>query len=436
MTVTLTRSTVTAGQMFHVDSGSLHHIENIGTCTTSRKFDLDAAGRRRAPVTTRLEYSATVDVFDVPGGRVLVRWMASSGAPWPDRCREGVRDAVFRDFVDECVARWTSRGIGWRPDRRGSFGTQGRGPRQGDGRAVYTADVTMPGICYAVMVQADVPHGRITADSLRHATEIAPPLRESCGDDPTELPAAARAADGADLRPAAGTSAAAVGPHACNTSVSTWRWSSPTRSSRPPYAASLIELDYQPLPAQLSRAGRAGQPVPADEQDGQIRHGTYQPDHFVKLDEEKLQDRRGAARRTRTGIKVAARFTTPINAHYPIELSATIAALGRRRAHRARQHPVDHRRAHAHSPPTSDMPEDNVRILAPLVGGAFGSKSFLWMHVALCAVAAREVRRPVKLVLTRNQMFSLDRAPAAHRAAAGAGGRRRRQRSSAPNSTP
>jgi oxalate decarboxylase len=31
MTVTLTRSTVTAGQMFHVDSGSLHHIENIGT---------------------------------------------------------------------------------------------------------------------------------------------------------------------------------------------------------------------------------------------------------------------------------------------------------------------------------------------------------------------------------------------------------------------
>ena len=45
-------------------------------------------------------------------------------------------------------------------------------------------------------------------------------------------------------------------------------------------------------------------------------------------------------------------------------------------------------------------------MLAPLVGGAFGSKSFLWMHVVLCAVAAREVGRPVKLVLTRDQMFS------------------------------
>ncbi len=50
--------------------------------------------------------------------------------------------------------------------------------------------------------------------------------------------------------------------------------------------------------------------------------------------------------------------------------------------------------------------EANVRVISPLVGGAFGSKSFLWMHVVLCAVAARDLGRPVKLVLTRNQMFS------------------------------
>ena len=67
----------------------------------------------------------------------------------------------------------------------------------------------------------------------------------------------------------------------------------------------------------------------ADEQDGQIRHGAYQPDHFVKLAEEKLQDRRGADDEPAPGIKVSARYSTPVNAHYPIELSATIAALGR-----------------------------------------------------------------------------------------------------------
>ena len=50
--------------------------------------------------------------------------------------------------------------------------------------------------------------------------------------------------------------------------------------------------------------------------------------------------------------------------------------------------------------------ESQVHIRSPLVGGAFGSKSFLWMHVVLCAVAAREVGRPVKVVLTRDQMFT------------------------------
>ena len=61
------------------------------------------------------------------------------------------------------------------------------------------------------------------------------------------------------------------------------------------------------------------------------------------------------------------------------------------------------------------LPEDSVRIQSPLVGGAFGSKAFLWMHVALTAVAAREVGRPVKLVLTREQMFSSDGPPPANR---------------------
>ncbi len=55
------------------------------------------------------------------------------------------------------------------------------------------------------------------------------------------------------------------------------------------------------------------------------------------------------------------------------------------------------------------MSEEKIRILSPLVGGAFGSKSFLWMHVVLMAVAARQIDRRVKLVLTRNQMFSSTR---------------------------
>ena len=52
------------------------------------------------------------------------------------------------------------------------------------------------------------------------------------------------------------------------------------------------------------------------------------------------------------------------------------------------------------------VPPDNVRVLSPFVGGAFGSAGRTWPHQMLAAFAARQMRRPVKLVLTRKQMYS------------------------------
>ena len=40
------------------------------------------------------------------------------------------------------------------------------------------------------------------------------------------------------------------------------------------------------------------------------------------------------------------------------------------------------------------------------VGGGFGCKGFVWPHQLLAALAAREVGRPVKLVLTRAQSYT------------------------------
>jgi CO/xanthine dehydrogenase Mo-binding subunit len=51
-------------------------------------------------------------------------------------------------------------------------------------------------------------------------------------------------------------------------------------------------------------------------------------------------------------------------------------------------------------------PGGNVRVLAPFVGGGFGAGRRAWPHVILTALAARTVDRPVKLVLTRPQMFT------------------------------
>jgi xanthine dehydrogenase YagR molybdenum-binding subunit len=49
---------------------------------------------------------------------------------------------------------------------------------------------------------------------------------------------------------------------------------------------------------------------------------------------------------------------------------------------------------------------EQVRVICPFVGGGFGCKGVTWPHVALTAMAARQVGRPVKLTLSRAQMYS------------------------------
>jgi xanthine dehydrogenase YagR molybdenum-binding subunit len=51
------------------------------------------------------------------------------------------------------------------------------------------------------------------------------------------------------------------------------------------------------------------------------------------------------------------------------------------------------------------MPVENIEVICPFIGGAFGTSLRTWPHVTLAALAARQVGKPVKLVLTRKQMF-------------------------------
>jgi xanthine dehydrogenase YagR molybdenum-binding subunit len=52
------------------------------------------------------------------------------------------------------------------------------------------------------------------------------------------------------------------------------------------------------------------------------------------------------------------------------------------------------------------LPATAVHVVCPYVGGAFGSSLRTWPHVTLAAIAARHVGRPVKLVLSRRQMYN------------------------------
>lgn len=99
-------------------------------------------------------------------------------------------------------------------------------------------------------------------------------------------------------------------------------------------------------------------------------------------------------------------YTTPTYHNNPLEPHATIALWGdngltlydaNQGAHRTRDNVAL----------AFGLPPERVRVISPYIGGAFGSKAFTHPHVILAAMAAKIVGRPVKVALTRQQMFAV-----------------------------
>ena len=58
------------------------------------------------------------------------------------------------------------------------------------------------------------------------------------------------------------------------------------------------------------------------------------------------------------------------------------------------------------------MKPEDVRVMSPFVGGAFGSGLRPQYQVVLAVLAARALKRSVRVVLTRQQMYGLGYRPA------------------------
>ncbi|WP_198045896.1 xanthine dehydrogenase family protein molybdopterin-binding subunit [Novosphingobium aquimarinum] len=102
--------------------------------------------------------------------------------------------------------------------------------------------------------------------------------------------------------------------------------------------------------------------------------------------------------------RIDQRYVTPTQHHNPIELIATSARLtdGKLRIHESSQYSSGVRGAVARS-----LGYDPATIEADssYIGGGFGQKGSLYGYSAIVAHAARLIRRPVKLVVPRSQIF-------------------------------
>jgi xanthine dehydrogenase YagR molybdenum-binding subunit len=107
---------------------------------------------------------------------------------------------------------------------------------------------------------------------------------------------------------------------------------------------------------------------------------------------------------TEADVKVDHTYTTPLENHNPMEPHNTTAVWDGDKVtlYDSTQGIFNVRSGVARA---FGIPPENVRVVSYFTGGGFGSKGGPWSHVFLAAMAAKHVSRPVKLVLTRRQMF-------------------------------
>jgi xanthine dehydrogenase YagR molybdenum-binding subunit len=164
------------------------------------------------------------------------------------------------------------------------------------------------------------------------------------------------------------------------------------------HAATLLRVTYNPTPARLDfnallnesrppkRNGVAWEPGTSPLPPGANRRGDVDA---------------AFAKATATVDEV---YTTPIQNHNPMEPHATIASWegGKLKLYSSTQGITGERQNLVHA---FGLKPDDVHVECPFVGGGFGTKGSVWSHVLLAAMAAKMVQRPVKIALTREQMF-------------------------------
>ncbi len=104
-------------------------------------------------------------------------------------------------------------------------------------------------------------------------------------------------------------------------------------------------------------------------------------------------------------VKLEETYVTPVETHNPIEMHASVATWDGHRyvLYETTQAVLNHQAVMAQM---LGVPRENVQIVMKFLGSGFGGKLWPWPHAVMAASAARDLNRPVKLVVDRNMMFT------------------------------
>jgi CO/xanthine dehydrogenase Mo-binding subunit len=253
------------------------------------------------------------------------------------------------------------------------------GPLKVRGAATYPSDVTYPDLAYAALVRSTIADGRVIAIDDTDARSVPGVLAVITHRNVSKLPHAA---------------ATLLGP------------SPPTQlqDDRIVHHGQYVAIVVAETPHKASAAARV---VKVDYEIGEPVLDMVDPRGELEVNPWGTDTQRGdlAAGLASAEVSHGATYTTAENTNNPIGLFATVAAWDGETVtvHDSTQWPANVKATIAE---VFGLEPTAVRVHAPYVGGAFGAGLMVWPHVILTVLAARAVGRPVKLVLTRPQMFT------------------------------
>jgi xanthine dehydrogenase YagR molybdenum-binding subunit len=264
------------------------------------------------------------------------------------------------------------------------------GKQKVTGTATYAAEWPIKNIAYGVTVQSTITKGNITnldttatmavkgvLGVLTHQNAI--PLHKHTDSDPQTGKFSEK-----DLLPLQGDEIFYNGQHIAVVIAETFEIAE--------YGASLLKVSYYEQAPVISIS--------------QPEAEIYQPSKG--LGGGGVQVKRGNASEgmQQAQVSVNETYFTPVYHHNPMEPHATAAEWNgdELTVYDSTQSVFGNRSAIANM---LSLPPEKVRVISPFIGGGFGSKGFMWANSLLAPMAARLVKRPVKVVLQRTgQMFT------------------------------
>ena len=105
-------------------------------------------------------------------------------------------------------------------------------------------------------------------------------------------------------------------------------------------------------------------------------------------------------------VKLEVEYIVPAETHNPMEMHATIAVWDGDDKLTVYDKSQGPKNTQNDLRLLFDIPTANVKVITEYVGGAFGSGLRSWPHVPAACIAAKKLKRPVKVLLNREQMFT------------------------------